>query len=86
MMARTRWMFGFQRRLVRRWEWLTLMPKDGCFPHTSQTAAMAHNLIHVGPAIGTGSRDPERLPAPFPEPPTRDPAPVTTYHPRRWEP
>jgi hypothetical protein len=20
-MARTRWMFGFQRRLVRRWEW-----------------------------------------------------------------
>ena len=38
--ARTRWMFGFQRRLVRRWEWLTFIPNDGCLPHTSQTAAM----------------------------------------------
>jgi hypothetical protein len=46
--ARTRWMFGFHRRFVRRCEWLTLMPKDGCFPHTSQTAAMAHNLLRVG--------------------------------------
>ena len=39
-MARTLWMFGFQRRLVRRWEWLMLMPNDGRFPHTSQTAAI----------------------------------------------
>jgi hypothetical protein len=39
-MARTRWMFGFQRRRVRRWEWLTLMPNDGRFPHTSHTDAM----------------------------------------------
>ena len=39
-MARTRWMFGFHRRLVRRCEWLMLMPKEGCLPHTSQTAAM----------------------------------------------
>src|SRR4051794_26343317 len=38
--ARMRWMLGFQRRLVRRWEWLTAIPKDGCLPHTSQTAAM----------------------------------------------
>ena len=38
--ARTRWMFGFQRRFVRRWEWLTAIPNDGCFPHTSHTAAM----------------------------------------------
>jgi hypothetical protein len=37
--VRTRWMFGFQRRLVRRWEWLMLMPKEGCLPHTSHTAA-----------------------------------------------
>ena len=39
-MARTRWMFGFQRRLVRRWEWLMLIPNDGRLPHTSHTAAM----------------------------------------------
>ena len=39
-MARMRWMFGFQRRLVRRWEWLMLIPKDGRLPHTSQTDAI----------------------------------------------
>ena len=39
--ARILWMLGFQRRLFRRWEWLTLMPKDGCFPQTSQTDATA---------------------------------------------
>ncbi len=38
--ALTRWMLGFQRRLVLRWEWLMLIPKDGRFPHTSHTAAM----------------------------------------------
>src|SRR3954466_15912388 len=38
--ALTRWMLGFQRRLVRRWEWLMLIPKEGCLPHTSHTAAM----------------------------------------------
>jgi hypothetical protein len=26
--------------LVRRWEWLMLMPNDGRLPHTSQTAAI----------------------------------------------
>src|SRR5262245_54937881 len=35
--ARTRWMFGFHRRLVRRCEWLSFMPKIGFLPHTSQT-------------------------------------------------
>src|SRR3977135_1387021 len=38
--ARTRWMLGFHRRLVRRWEWLMLIPNEGCLPHTSHTAAM----------------------------------------------
>jgi hypothetical protein len=38
--ARTRWMLGYQRLLVRRCEWLTLMPTDECLPQTSQTAAM----------------------------------------------
>jgi len=46
-MARTRWMFGFQRRLVRRWEWLIDMPKEGCFPHTSQTDAMTRHLFRT---------------------------------------
>ena len=41
--ARTRWMLGFQRRLVRRWEWLTLIPNEGCLPQTSQTAATTRN-------------------------------------------
>jgi hypothetical protein len=36
--ARTFWMFGSQRRFVRRWEWLTRMPTWGRFPQTSQTA------------------------------------------------
>jgi hypothetical protein len=34
-------MLGFQRRLVRRWEWLIDIPKEGCFPHTSHTAGMS---------------------------------------------
>ena len=38
--ARTRWMFGFQRRLVRRWECDTDMPHEGFLPHTSHTEAM----------------------------------------------
>ena len=38
--ARTRWMFGSQRRLVLRWEWLMFMPNEGFLPHTSHTAAM----------------------------------------------
>ena len=37
--AWTRWMFGSQRRLVRRWEWDRFIPKPGCFPHISHTAA-----------------------------------------------
>ena len=39
--ARTRWMFGFQRRLVRRCECDTDMPHEGFLPHTSQTEAIA---------------------------------------------
>ena len=33
--------FGFQRRLVRRCEWLRRMPNCGFLPHTSQTDAIA---------------------------------------------
>jgi hypothetical protein len=44
--ARTRCTLGFQRRLVRRWEWLTFMPNDGFFPHMSHTDAIAIRLPH----------------------------------------
>jgi hypothetical protein len=37
--ARTRWMFGFQRRLVRMWECEIECPKPGPLPQTSQLAA-----------------------------------------------
>src|SRR5262245_1672365 len=37
--VRTVWMFGFQRRLVRRCEWDTLWPKPGRLPQTSHTLA-----------------------------------------------
>jgi hypothetical protein len=39
-MMRMRWMLGFQRRGLRLWEKLTFMPKPGCLPQISQTAAM----------------------------------------------
>ena len=38
--ARTRCTLGFQRRLVRRCEWLTFMPNEGFLPQISHTAAM----------------------------------------------
>ena len=44
MNARTRWMFGFQRRLVRRCECETFMPKPGPLPQISQTAATTFRL------------------------------------------
>ena len=37
--ARTVWMLGFHRRLVRRCECETDMPKPGPLPQTSQTLA-----------------------------------------------
>jgi len=50
--ACTVWMFGFQRRLVRRWEWDTDMPKPGPLPQTSQTAANG-----ISPERGQPARD-----------------------------
>jgi hypothetical protein len=43
-------MFGFQRRLVRRWEWETFIPNDGFLPQISQTDAMM-NLSLVASAL-----------------------------------
>jgi len=48
IIARTLWMLGFQRLLVRLCEWLILMPNDGRFPHTSQTAAIGNHTSLVG--------------------------------------
>ena len=41
--ARTRWMFGVQRRLVRRCECEMLLPKIGPFAQTSQLAATGNS-------------------------------------------
>ena len=57
-MARTRWMFGSQRRLVRRWEWLTFMPNEGFLPQMSHTAAIGETFL--GEAAVTGPRRPSR--------------------------
>ncbi|HAN72367.1 MAG TPA: dihydroxyacetone kinase [Actinobacteria bacterium] len=43
--VRTVWMFGFQRRFVRRWECEMLFPKPGPLPQTSQLAATVHSFI-----------------------------------------
>ena len=43
-MARTRWTLGFQRRFVRRCEWLRRMPNCGFLPQTSQTDAIEDHL------------------------------------------
>jgi|SRR5947209_6877889 len=50
--ARTVWMFGFQRRLVRRCECEMLWPKPGPLPHTSQLAATSIHLYRVVDAAG----------------------------------
>ena len=55
--ARTRWMFGFQRRLVRRCECETFMPKDGFLPQISQTDAMVNFSFVAGVARCDASRN-----------------------------
>jgi hypothetical protein len=59
--ARTRWMFGSQRRFVRRCEWDTFIPKLGCFPQISHTAATTktHLIQLEGPTHG-GAKQPVR--------------------------
>ena len=52
--ARTRWMFGFQRRLVRRCEWLSDMPKIGFLPHTSHTELPSSNTSFEEPSLEPG--------------------------------
>jgi len=47
-------MFGSHRRLVRRCECETFIPKLGDLPHTSQTAATTTNHLALGFGIGAG--------------------------------
>ena len=62
--ARTRWMLGFHRRLVRTWECETLLPKMGPLPQTSHTAATVSLLIFnastLRPMPGVRSYRPRR--------------------------
>src|ERR1700691_5342242 len=49
--ARTVWMFGFQRRRVRTGECDTLLPKPGPLPQTSQTEATAASKNWIGRSL-----------------------------------
>jgi hypothetical protein len=40
--ARTRWTFGFHRRLIRLCENVTALPNQGPLPQMSQVAAIGH--------------------------------------------
>ena len=54
-MARTRWTLGFQRRFVRRCEWLMRMPNCGFLPHTSHTDAIG-TTSGIGNSGGIGNK------------------------------
>jgi hypothetical protein len=45
--ARTRWMFGFQRREVRTCECETRLPNPGRLPQTSQTEATVYSKMSL---------------------------------------
>jgi uncharacterized protein len=47
-------MFGLKRRFVLRWECDTLMPKPGCLPHISHTAAIGTRHLDREILLGTG--------------------------------
>ena len=55
--TRMLWMFGFQRRGVRRWECEMLLPKLGFLPQTSQVAATGE-LQTKGERRPTSARQP----------------------------
>src|SRR5271165_868683 len=55
--TRRLWMLGSHRRLVRRWECDTDLPKPGPFPQISQTAAIHKLLEPLGPTTTDGWPD-----------------------------
>src|SRR3954452_21540882 len=60
--ARTTWMLGSHRRLVRRWECDTDLPKPGPFPQISQTAAICRTprISTWGPTTARVTRQPDQ--------------------------
>jgi hypothetical protein len=97
--ARTRWMFGFQRRLVRTWLWETLMPNDGFLPQTSHTDAMVVSVLRelsevIAVAAVWGRTEPGKVsithpcrrPGPLPNPPFFRQVPKCRAFLRRFEP
>src|SRR5438067_1988653 len=62
ILACTVWMFGFHRRLVRRWECETDLPKPGPLPQTSHTAATSNSSTDQGKSkLNHGSQCGTRL-------------------------
>jgi DAK2 domain fusion protein YloV len=55
--TRTRWMLGSQRRLERRWEWLTCLPTQGALPQ------MSHTNDTGGVLLGNGAQGYQPRPA-----------------------
>ncbi len=47
------WMFGFQRRRVRLWEWEMLFPNPGVFPQMSHTDAIAGGDYQTSAGVPT---------------------------------
>src|ERR1700722_119176 len=58
--ARTVWMFGFQRRRGRAGEGDTLLPKPGPLPQTSHTEATAASINRIGRVCQRLGRSGER--------------------------
>ena len=52
---RFRWTFGSHRRLVRRWEWETFLPKPGLRPVTSQTFGIGGSSGYSGLGVPVGT-------------------------------
>jgi hypothetical protein len=60
-MARTRWIFGFQRRLVFFFDQGTLWPNPGLLPHTSHTAATGvRSPIEIKTGVDVRCGQPEK--------------------------
>jgi hypothetical protein len=54
--TRSRWMLGFQRRRVTRWECEMLLPKAGALPQTSHTDAIVAEGYQSLPAEPRAAR------------------------------
>jgi hypothetical protein len=76
--ARTRCTFGFQRRFVRRCEWLSFMPKIGFLPHTSQTDDIG---THLGDETAKQRATDSDTCCPAPGKPSKEPGEASTCPP-----